>query len=260
MKYFYPIYLKVNLTNSNQVLSFKMSVIKNISLFVPHIFPNFNQKYVAESFTDIGDVERVDFVAKVDRDGKLFNSAYIHFKKWYDNRVSINTLNDIERNGNAKFYHDDSQYYWIVLPNTAKKHVPGERKSRIDLGESKYISVNKKPEKSVLKHDERDVYATPHYSKKLVSHYDVDEFAEFDAQASEEAEQMSEIEAELEAEEQYLVHIDSRYIQALEQENMMLHGEIAHLKMALIKLEQMYQAEAAKVTTFTSNVETSTEL
>ena len=97
-----------------------MSAIKNISLFVPHVFPNFTQKYVAESFADLGDVDRVDFVAKQDRDGKPYNAVYIHFKKWYNNGFAIKTQDDIERNGSVKFYHDESEYYWIVLPNTAK--------------------------------------------------------------------------------------------------------------------------------------------
>ena len=47
---------------------------------------------------------------------------------------------------------DKTEYYWIVLPNTAKKHVPGERKPRIDLGESNSVSVKnieKTPVKSV---------------------------------------------------------------------------------------------------------------
>ena len=64
---------------------------------------------------------------------------------------------------------------------------------------------------------------------------------------------MAEIEAELEAEDENLVSIDYRYVQAVEQENVWLHGEIAQLRLALINLDQMYQAEAAKVRAF-SNV------
>lgn len=129
-----------------------MSTIKNISLFVPKVFLNFNQDYVAKAFAELGDVERVDFVAKQDRDGKLYNAAYIHFRSWYDNYAANKTMSRIETAGKTEFYHDDSEYYWIVLPNTAKKHVSGERKPCLDLGEAKVVNMKavEKPVKEVV--------------------------------------------------------------------------------------------------------------
>ena len=250
-----------------------MSAIKNISLFVPHVFPNFTQKYVAEAFAELGDVDRVDFVAKQDRDGKPYNAAYIHFKTWYDNYDAIKMRCKIETAGKAEFYHDDSEYYWIVLPNTAKKHVPGERKPRIDLGESKSVSVKaveKTPEKLVSQTACPGAPKKPSYAQiatkpiapalePAIEKCCTKLFDEFDAEASEEAANMEEIEAELEAEDENLVSIDWRYVQAVEQENMWLHAEVAQLRTALINLDQMYQAEKAKVRAF-SNVETSCDL
>jgi len=246
-----------------------MSAIKNISLFVPHVFPNFTQKYVAETFAHLGDVDRVDFVAKQDRDGKPYNAVYIHFKRWYTNGFAVITQEDIIENGSVKFYHDESEYYWIVLPNTAKKHVPGERKPRIDLGESKSVSVKtveKTPEKKVREVICPGAPKKPSYSQiasyKPIAPKLLDaEFEEclellrapieeWDVEASEEAAEMAEIETELEAEDENLVSIDHRYVQAIEQENFWLHGEVAQLRMALINLDQMYQAEAAKVRAF----------
>ena len=323
-----------------------MSAIKNISLFVPHVFPNFTQKYVVEAFADLGDVDRVDFVAKQDRDGKQFNAAYIHFKRWHDNRPASVIQDNIANDGSSKFYHDDSEYYWIVLPNTAKKYVPGDRKPRIDLGESKSVSVKpveKTPEKQVKEVVCPGAPKKPSYAQvadkttkptksvgELVAEFeewytntvefssvqqreldalverkelcnvvqrvrnqDLTAIAELETElylacqvplgrvmedidiirsiddntnsnnatneASEDAAQMAEIEAELEAEDENLVSIDWRYVQAIEQENMGLHAEIAQLRMALINLDQMYKAEAAKVRAF-SNVETSVDL
>lgn len=117
-----------------------MSAVKNISLFVPFVFPNFDQKYVAEAFADYGDVDRVDFVSKLDRDGNPFHSAYIHFKTWYEEECSIDLQRQIETKGSAQLYHDDTNYYWIVLPNTSKKHNPALPRTRIDLGEDKAIN------------------------------------------------------------------------------------------------------------------------
>jgi len=262
-----------------------MSAIKNISLFVPHVFPNFSQKYVAESFADLGDVDRVDFVAKQDRDGKQFNAAYIHFKRWYDNRPASVIQDNIAKDGSTKFYHDDSEYYWIVLPNTAKKHIPGERKPRIDLGDSKSVSVKaieKTPEKKVREVVCPGAPKKPSYSQilsegpilpvapALSGTRLVDEFEELPGPLhtlpvreyhinDEDIANMEEIESELEAEDENLVSIDYRYIHTIEHENFQLHGEITQLRMALINLDQMYQAEKAKVRAF-SNVETSCDL
>ena len=249
-----------------------MSAIKNISLFVPHVFPNFTQKYVAEAFAELGDVDRVDFVTRQDRDGKSFNAVYIHFKRWYTNGFAVKTQEDIIENGSIKFYHDDSEFYWIVLPNTAKKHVPGERKPRIDLGESKAINVkttSKTPEKEAKKTPvcpgapKKTTYAQIITDRVTPAKLDAEfeeclellraPIEEWDVEASEEAAQMAEIEAELEAEDANLVSIDWRYVQAVEQENMWLHAEVAQLRTALINLDQMYQAEKAKVRAFSTS-------
>ena len=215
-----------------------MSTINNMSLFIPHVFPNFSKQYVAEAFAKFGDVDRVDFVAKQDKNEKEFNAVYIHFKRWYSNELTSQAQDDINQNGTIKFYHDVSEFYWIVLPNTAKKHVPGERKPRIDLGESKSISIkttSKTPEKEVKKASDAE------FEECL---------EEWDVEASEEVAQMAEIEAEFEADDANLVSIDWRYVQALEQENMWFHAEISQLRMVVINLNQMYQVEAAKVRAF----------
>jgi hypothetical protein len=246
--------------------------MKNISLFIPHVFPTFDKNYVTEAFSEIGDVERVDFVAKQDRGGKPYNAAYIHFNKVYDNHFATKVYVDIKNNGSAKFYHDNSEYYWIVLQNTAKKQIPGQRKARIDLGETNSISVKKTPEKLVLKRCEHFVPNEPKKPTYAQIISDTNpalqpanleaEFDKFLEQFTEEAEieaEMAEIEAELEAEDENLVSIDWRYIQTIEQENAWLHREVAQLRAALIHLDHLYQAEVAKVRAF-SNVEISVDL
>jgi hypothetical protein len=245
-----------------------MSAIKNISLFVPHVFPNFNQKYVATAFSELGDIDRVDFVAKQDRDGKPYNAAYIHFNKWFNNYSANEMQGKLETSGSTQFYHDDSEYYWIVLPNSTKKHVSGERKPRIDLGELNSVSVKtieKPPNKQVAcpGAPKKSTYAQLFSDKAktpLTQPVNLQsEFDQFDAEASEDAIQMAEIEADLEADDNNLVSIDWRYVKTIEEENMYLHSEVAQLRMALINLDQMYQAEKAKVRAF-SSIETSIDL
>jgi hypothetical protein len=219
-----------------------MSAKKNISLFIPFVFPNFTQKYVTNAFSKIGNVERVDFVSKQDRAGKTYNAVYVHFKEWYNNELADHIYEKcFEKNSQTQFYHDDTEYFWIVLPNTAKKHVPGERKPRIGLGDANSINI-----KSIEKPD------TTNLDEKFEEYLEV--ICEPTEELNERDEQMEEIETEMEAEmeeqDKNLISIDWRYVQAIEEENKWFHREIAQLRTALINLDRMYQVEAAKVRAF----------
>jgi len=226
-----------------------MSANKNISLFIPFVFPNFDQKYVTKAFAKIGNVERVDFVAKQDRAGKTYNAVYVHFKDWYNNKLADHIWEQcFEKNEQTQYYHDNTEYFWIVLPNTAKKHVPGERKHRIGLGDANAINVKsvEKPATNLDEKIEEECFEDP------IEEVDMEREAEL-------AEIEAIIEEENMKEDKDLISIDWRYVHMIEQENKWLHGEIAQLRMALIKMDQMYQAEAAKVRAF-SNVGTSVDL
>jgi len=219
-----------------------MSANKNISLFIPFVFPNFDQKYVTKAFAKIGNVDRVDFVAKQDRAGKTYNAVYVHFKEWYNNKLADHIWDQcFEKNEQTQYYHDNTEYFWIVLPNTAKKHVPGERKQRIGLGDANAINVKS---------------AEDPVTAKLDNKIEEECFEEDDMEREAE---LAEIEALMEQEkmeeDKDLISIDWRYVHMMEQENKWLHGEISQLRTALIKMDQMYQAEAAKVRAFRTSVD-----
>lgn len=236
-----------------------MSAVKNMSLFIPHVFPSFTEEYVSIAFEEVGVVDRVDFVAKQDRDGKHYNAVYIHFKKWHNNSYTAEIQHHIAKNGSTKFYHDDT-WFWIVLPNTTKKHASGpERKPRIDLSELK-VTIENTPEKLVEEPvcppaPKKSSYAQMTNTNDKPEPIDLNnEFEEYlellrapieewDIEASEEEAEMDVIEAELEAEDENLVSVDWRYIKTIEEENMQLHCELAQLRQAL-----MYHLEAAKLT------------
>jgi len=242
-----------------------------MSLFVPHVFPNFTKKYVADAFADVGVVDRVDFVAKKDRDGKPYNAAYIHFNSFHSNAIVERMQDEIYDNGDYHMYHDCSEYYWIVLPNTAKKYVTGERKERIDLNGAKAVNAKSAAKEPVCPPAPKKA-SYSHIAKKACTPVKLEEkFDEYvhairetqaaveeDLEVSEEAQQMAELEQYLEEEDENLISIDWRYVQAIEHENMALHGEIDQLRTALINLDKMYQAEAAKVRA--SNLATSIDL
>ena len=95
--------------------------LPNMSVFIPHMFLNINENRIRKVFDDnqIGQVERVDFVAKLDKNGRKYNSAYIHFNHWYLNTSSYN-LQDRIRNPTvqARVVYDDP-WYWTVMENTS---------------------------------------------------------------------------------------------------------------------------------------------
>ena len=129
--------------------------------------------------------------------------------------------------------------------------MPGERKARIGLGDLKSISCSNI---DVESNDTSDISYLDDVKKTLeplfeeVVHIQEDgEIVEFEAQIEAE---MDEIEAEMEKEDAYLALFDSRYVDAIEQDNTAMATEIAQLRAALINLDQMYQAESAKVRAF----------
>jgi hypothetical protein len=210
-----------------------MSAINNLSVFVPHVFPNFDQQYVTNAFSVVGEVNRVDFVAKLDRDGRPFNSVYIHFNKWWNDSEDAKCIqNDFKKKGSSEFYHNDSKYYWVLLPNTSKKHNPDLPKHKIDIGVDKAINTK------VVQKDVVSVSSTPVYPEEL------------DTQVPEYADQMDEIEGDLMNEDANLVTVDMRYLRLVEQENMFMRNELNILRQAITKMDQMYQVEAAKVRAF----------
>jgi hypothetical protein len=109
----------------------------NTSLYIPHIFANFDKEFVANVFEKlkIGKVKNVDFVLKTNGQGKEYNAAYIHFDYWHDTVAARNFHTKVVNpNEEARIVYDEP-WFWVVLENKARKYVPGERKPRIQLDE-----------------------------------------------------------------------------------------------------------------------------
>jgi hypothetical protein len=149
-----------------------------MSLYIPHVFPNFTEKYIIAVFSTmgIGNVDHVDLVAKLDKNGNPYNAAYIHFRKWYDGPVATNFQERVkDPNRDAKLMYDDP-WFWIVLENTAKKakkHMPGARKECIDLTPGVHeISLNPEEQKEI------DDLIENLYNEPIDISYEVDEYIE----------------------------------------------------------------------------------
>ena len=112
--------------------------ITNMSLFIPHVFSNISAERITAAFqdNDIGQVSHIDLVSKMDKNGQVYNSAYVHFAFWYQNSTAANFQERVVNpNQQAKLVYDDP-WFWIVLKNSTEKHESGARKTRLDLTDS----------------------------------------------------------------------------------------------------------------------------
>lgn len=187
---------------------------KNISLFIAHVFPNFSPADVAAVFERlrIGQVGKVDFVAKRDRNNKKYYAAYIHFQHWFDNTAARNfqsrVLNPAQE---ARIVYDDP-WHWVVLPYKNKminKNILTASKKLID---NEFAFTDAHLAKGWPDCD--DIDSLGRWGIKMnIPDDEMDSIED----AMEELEDV--IEQDLTENDKYLVTIDSRYVQSLEQEN-----------------------------------------
>ena len=230
-----------------------MSTIKNISLYIPHIFANYTKDDVAQIFEDqnIGKIKNIDFISKFGQDGKPFSAAYIHFDHWFNNTAAANFQERVlDAEKEARIMYEDP-WYWIVLENKARKVVSGDRKPRIDLGNFPAISTS---QITPVKEKKDNCPNAPVKAKSYSQAVDIKSVnLSFDSDfqdvmdAFENEAEIDEIEAAMEEDDQYLVSVDSRYIESIEAENMDLRAQIAYIHNALYVEQIKTQALAEAI-------------
>jgi len=92
---------------------------QKLSIYIPHVFANITKERVCDVFEkqEVGEVERVDFISKKGKDGKEYNTAFIHMKRWYDNECVFNLQSKIKTtNSTARIVYDDP-WYWNLYEN-----------------------------------------------------------------------------------------------------------------------------------------------
>lgn len=247
-----------------------MSAIKNISLYIPHIFANYTANQISNIFEsqEIGKVKRVDLVEKMGKDNKAYNAAYIHFERWYNNSSAKSFQERVlSTEREARIMYDDP-WYWIVLPNTTKKHPPsGSRKIKIDLTPSTppnsppnspppsprvYSSPVKTTPRHVPTKNTKKTYSSVTTSGKAKA--DLESEFYYSGEPSKEEldemeKQLDELDEIIDYENQFLTTIDSRYIYTIEQENQYLRYQIAVLQGALCAESIKDQLVAEETTT-----------
>jgi heat shock protein HspQ len=174
------------MASNNQQPTNKMSTISNISLYIPHIFSNFEKDDVVKVFESqkIGIVKNIDFVAKIGKDGKAFNAAYIHFEHWFESKNAFKLQKDIKNVEKQARLTYDKKWFWIILENKTQKYNPGDRKKCINLSGLKEVFEED---------DEANMY---------------------------------ECELAMLEEDLNLIHIDGRYVQQIEEENNIMREKL----------------------------------
>ena len=219
-----------------------MSAIKNISLFIPHVYANFTSAAVFDIIQGqgFGEVKNVDFVSKTGSDGKPYNAVYIHFYQWYDNIVARNFQERVlNPSKEARIMYDDP-WYWLVLENKGKKHVPGARKPTIDLDA---FTTPEKPVAPMMNFYPLGVKRAPKTTKSWAQAVQppapLNLQKEFDIEAQYASEEITQEEMDWaweqmkiqrDREDQHLISIDGRYVQTLEEDNKMMHDQMSYFQ------------------------------
>jgi hypothetical protein len=89
------------------------------SLYISHVFPNIHKKRIAQLFEklSLARIKGIDLVPKMGKDGKTYNSAYIHIDYWFDNQSAKNFQEKIRSDAKEALLVYDDPWYWIVNEN-----------------------------------------------------------------------------------------------------------------------------------------------
>jgi hypothetical protein len=120
-----------------------MSQSTVMSVYIPHVFGNVTKELMIKTieFQSLGKVNKIDFVEKMGKNGNTYNSAFVHFEYWYDNISSVHFQERVKNpDKEARIVYQDP-WFWVCFENTGKKHIPGERKERINL-KGLYVNDN----------------------------------------------------------------------------------------------------------------------
>ena len=111
------------------------------SLYIAHVFPNIHKKKIAQLFEKLylARIKAIDFVAKIGKDRKLYNSAYIHVDYWFDTPAAKNFQEKIRSDAKEALLVYDDPWYWIVNEN-----ISTDKPKRIKMAEEEKVQKKKK--------------------------------------------------------------------------------------------------------------------
>ena len=117
------------------------------SLYIAHVFPNIHKKKIAQLFEKLflANIKGIDFVTKIGKDGKPYNSAYSHIENWFDTSAAKHLQEKIRSDSEALLVYDEP-WYWIVNEN-----ISPEKSKFIQKAEEEKFEETQKQSSSLFK-------------------------------------------------------------------------------------------------------------
>lgn len=111
------------------------------SLYIAYVFPNIHKKKIAQLFEKLylARIKGIDFVTKIGKDRKPYNSAYIHVDYWFDTPSAKNFQEKIRSDAKEALLVYDDPWYWIVNEN-----ISSDKSKRIKIAEEEKLQKAKK--------------------------------------------------------------------------------------------------------------------
>jgi len=95
-----------------------------MSVFLPYVFKNVSDARIAQAFEriDLAKVDHIDRVSKTDKNGKLYDSVYVHFTHWAIS-PEVERFQQSVKDKKGRIVYDDP-WFWQVFENTGTKREP----------------------------------------------------------------------------------------------------------------------------------------
>ena len=94
-----------------------MSVTNEISLCIPRVFVNIDEKRVRAVFEQLlGKIYRVDIIERTNEKGEKYKRVFVHFEYWYNTEEAQKAKARLEEGKELKIVYDDP-WFWKVSIN-----------------------------------------------------------------------------------------------------------------------------------------------
>jgi hypothetical protein len=194
-----------------------------MSVFLPYVFKNISDARIAHAFerNDLAVVDHIDRVTKTDKNGKQYDSVYVHFTHWFESpEVARFQQSVIDKKGRIVY---DDPWFWQVFENTGTKREPEQESSEPKEQQTKEPH-KQEPQENVAPQQQQPEYEQLYYTHEayyMPPPYTLPQFPlPFMPPANE---------------EQMLVHVD--YVAKLEQEYARVVAENTWLKNLVAELD-----------------------
>lgn len=94
---------------------------KPCPLIIPRVFPNITEKRIRNIFDTLFlvEIERIEMIPTVSKEGKKFNKVLLHLSSWHDNETAEKARTKLLGGDSVKIIYDEP-WFWNVSSYRAK--------------------------------------------------------------------------------------------------------------------------------------------